>query len=187
MTMAFKTVTDLSTDTMISLGGFNKKLGKTNPTSVEGYFLGARKVESNKAKSGYAFIYALQTSKGNVGVWGKTDLDRKMEIAKPGQMVRLSFDKMVSTPKGEMYKFKVEIDADNTIEVSTPVEASNSTGGNEEGDQEESNFSGGNAYEEDNNDFEAEEAAANAALAAAERKATVAALLKGNKGSSTRK
>lgn len=170
--MAFKQVTDLSTDTMISLGGFNKKTGKNNPTSVEGYFLGSRKVASPKAKTGLAFIYAFQTSKGNIGVWGKTDLDRKMEGVLPGQMVRASFDKMVPTTNGEMYKFKVEVDAENTIEVSSaaPTQASND-------DNDGTEF---NASEEldAENDYEAEEAAANAALAAAERKAKVDALLK---------
>jgi len=181
--MAFKAVTDLSTDTTISLGGFNKKTGKNNPTSVEGYFLGARKVESKKAKSGYAFIYTLQTSKGNIGVWGKTDLDRKMESVQPGHMVRASFDKMVATPNGEMYKFKVEVDADNTIEVSSAAPKTNSykTEASSNNDEYESN--------EDipENNYEEEEAEQQAALAAAERKAKVDALLKSNKGSTNRK
>ena len=40
--MAFTTITDLSADETISLGGFNKKTRKENPTSVEGYYLGKR-------------------------------------------------------------------------------------------------------------------------------------------------
>lgn len=168
--MAFKQVTDLSTDTMISLGGFNKKTGKNNPTSVEGYFLGSRKVASPKSKTGLAFIYAFQTSKGNIGVWGKTDLDRKMEGVLPGQMVRASFDKMVPTTNGEMYKFKVEVDAENTIEVSTAAPQQTVE------DNFEPEYSANS--EESNDDYEAEEQAASAALAAAERKAKVDALLK---------
>lgn len=180
--MAFKAVTDLSTDTTISLGGFNKKTGKNNPTSVEGYFLGARKVESKKAKTGFAFIYTLQTSKGNVGVWGKTDLDRKMESVQPGQMVRASFDKMVPTPNGDMYKFKVEVDSENSIEVSaTPkpnaYKAETSSSEDYNSDEE--------GQQTDN--YEEEEVEQQAALAAAERKAKVAALLKGNKGSTNNK
>ena len=135
--MAFKTVTDLSTDTMVSLGGFNKKTGKNNPTSIEGYFLGSRQVESKKSKTGFAYIYTLQTAKGNVGVWGKTDLDRKMQAVTPGQMIRASFDKMVATPNGEMYKFKVEVDADNTIEVSAAQSATQGASGSNDEDAEE--------------------------------------------------
>lgn len=118
--MAFKQVQDLDSETTISLGGVNKKTRKANPTSVEGYYIGKRKVDSKKAKSGFSFIYYFQTPKGNVGVWGKTDLDRKMEGVVAGNMVRASFEKMIPTPNGEMYKYKVEFDPDNTIEVTAP-------------------------------------------------------------------
>lgn len=115
--MSFKEVQDLATDTVVSLGGINKKTGKKNPTSVEGYFLGKRKVEDRKKKSGFSYIYVFQTANGNIGVWGKTDLDRKMEAVLPGVMTRATFSNMRPTPNGEMYVFKVEVDADNSIEV----------------------------------------------------------------------
>lgn len=178
--MAFKTVTDLSTDTMVSLGGFNKKLGKPNPTSVEGYYLGSRKVESKKAKTGFAFIYTLQTSKGNIGLWGKTDIDRKMEGVTTGSMIRVSFDKMVATPNGEMYKFKVEVDDTNSIEVASPA---NNQDEETEADQD---FNASSEDQSEEQDYAAEEAAQQAALEAAERKAKVASLIK-NKISTIRK
>ncbi len=174
--MGFQQVTDLDAETTVAIGGLNKKTGKKNPTSVEGYYLGKRQVESKKAKSGFAFIYYFQTSKGNIGVWGKTDLDRKMSTVTPGVMVRASFDKMVPTPNGDMYKFKVEFDPDNTIEVSAQADDSsteNEEAANEEETQEES--------EEETEEVD-EDALQAAALLAAERKAKVAALLKGNKG-----
>lgn len=115
--MAFRVVTDLSADVTISLGGINKKTGKKNPTSIEGYYLGNRRVDDRKKKSGFSFIYVFQTAQGNVGVWGKTDMDRKMGEAVTGQMTRVSFDRMVPTPNGDMYKYKVEVDDENTIEV----------------------------------------------------------------------
>lgn len=171
--MAFKTVTDLDAETTISLGGFNKKTKRDNPTSVEGYYLGKRDVASKKAKSGFCSIYYFQTPKGNIAVWGKTDLDRKMGGVTPGLMVRASFDKMVPTPNGEMYKYKVEFDPDNTIEVSA-LPSGNTTAG--EGDSDTSTTED---YSTD--DADDEDLAQSAALAAAERQARVQAMLNKNK------
>src|ERR1700749_4858405 len=115
--MAFKEINDLSCDVTISLGGSNRKTGKVNPTKIEGYYLGARTVADNKKKSGVSYIYAFQTPKGNVGVWGKTDLDNKMKSAPLGAMLRVTQNGMPNTPNGEMYVYKVEVDAANTIQV----------------------------------------------------------------------
>lgn len=178
--MAFKTVTDLSADVTISLGGFNKKTKKDNPLTVEGYYLGNRQVEDKKKKDGKSYIYFFQTAKGNVGVWGKTDLDRKMKSVALGTMTRASFDKMVPTPNGEMYKYKVEVDTENTIEVDGGLSASDtdsSTGPS----FDETEELDGDYQTEDDDSGDAEEAAQQAALAAAERAAKVKALL-GNKG-----
>lgn len=114
--MSFTEIASLDADTTIALGGVNKQTGKKNPTSVEGYYLGSRQVDGKRGKSNLHF---LQTNKGNVGVWGKTDLDRKLSGVLVGTMIRASFVGMTPTPKGDMYKFKVEIDKDNTIEVAT--------------------------------------------------------------------
>lgn len=124
--MAFKQVVDLDAETTIALGGFNKKARKDNPTSVEGFYLGARQVESKKSRTGFASIHYFQTPKGNIAVWGKTDLDRKLSRVTPGVLVRAEFDKMQPTPNGEMYKYKVAVDADNTIEIDT-LPAGNTT------------------------------------------------------------
>ncbi len=168
--MPYKQVSDLNPDTTIALGGRNKKTGKLNPTSIEGYYIGKRKVDSKKAKSGFCYIYVFQTAQGNVGVWGKTDLDRKMEQVTPGVMTLAEFDKMVPTPNGEMYKFKVSVDAENTIEVSASTEVQ--AADDYEDDTQEY------VSEEALNEEDAEQAAA---LAAAERQAKVQALIK-NKG-----
>lgn len=123
--MSFKEVTSLDAEVTISLGGVNKKTGKKNPTSIEGYYLGHRIVENKK---GEGKIHFFQTPKGNVGVWGKTDSDRKLSGVTPGTMTRISFDKMQPTPNGEMYKYKVEVDGDNTIEVAGLSSASDDSG-----------------------------------------------------------
>lgn len=116
--MAFKTVQSLDADVTVSLGGFNKRTGKANPKTIEGYFLGTKKTVSKKSKSGFADLHILQTSQGNVGVWGKTDMDRKMRSVTPGVMVRITHAGMQPTLNGEMYKFTVEHDDENALDVS---------------------------------------------------------------------
>jgi hypothetical protein len=139
--MAYKEVSDLNADETISLGGTNTKTGKPNPTKVEGYYLGSRQVADKKKKSGLSFIYIFQTPKGNVGVWGKTDLDRKMLSVTPGYMVLASFDRMVPTPNGSMYKYKVQVDSENTIEVvGNEIAAANDDSGVESDDAQSDSY-----------------------------------------------
>jgi len=125
--MAFKEVQSLDADTTISLGGFNKKTRQDNPTQITGYFLGTRKVASPKAKSGFSYLHIFQTEEGNVGVWGKTDLDRKMTAltSNLGALVRVTQKGSKPTKNGnDMYMFRVEVDNDDRIEVTAPTEAS---------------------------------------------------------------
>lgn len=122
--MAFTPVQDLDADITISLGGINKKTGKKNPTEVEGYYLGTRTVDSKKDKKGYAHIYFFQTQNGTIGVWGKTDLDRKMKQVKPGTMTQIKQSGTIATPNGDMYKFTVAVDKENTIEVADHSDSS---------------------------------------------------------------
>lgn len=187
--MAFKTVTDLNADTTISIGGVNKKTGKKNPTSIEGYLLGSREVPDRKKKSGVSFIHVFQTAQGNVGVWGKTDMDRKIGAVSPGTMTRVSFDRMVPTPNGDMYKYKIEFDEDNTVEVpgtpgiavprSSVRAASSDDVAAYEGsaDDQHSSYSQDEENLDQEEEDEDEDALQAAALAAAERRAKVEALL----------
>jgi hypothetical protein len=170
--MAFREVSDLSADTTISLGGTNRKTGKVNPTSIEGYYLGSRQIADAKKKSGISYIHIFQTSKGNVGVWGKTDLDSKIKSVTPGTMVRASFDKMVKTPNGEMYKYKVQFDDANTIEVTAQDESLEAS---PEQETDASSYKETVYGEEDSTD--AEEAALLLAVEQAERQAKVKAML----------
>lgn len=168
----FKEVSDLSSDTAVTLGGFNKKTRKDNPTSVEGYYLGSREVTN---KLGTAQLHFFQTPKGNVGVWGKTDLNRKLGGVTVGTMVRASFDRMAPTPTGEMYKYKVEVDSDNINDNILPIGAGPNADGSGIYDD------GGDADDTGGSNEDAEDFAQNQALAAAERKAKVEALLKKGK------
>jgi len=134
--MAFKEVSSLESETTIAMGGTNKKTGKANPTKIEGFYLGKREVQDRKKKSGVSSIYYLQTAKGNVGVWGKTDLDRKMAEVSKGAMIRVTQSGTRETPNGDMYLFKVEVDLDNTIDADNlPHDQFLADGGEQEGNE----------------------------------------------------
>lgn len=112
--MAFTEVSSLDADVTIALGKTDKKTGKPYPKQAEGYYLGKRAVENKRGESSLHF---LQTAKGNLGVWGTTDLNRKLSQVKPGTMVRITSTGTKPTPNGDMYTYKVESDKTNTIEV----------------------------------------------------------------------
>jgi hypothetical protein len=117
--MAFQDVASLETETTVNVGGLNKKTGKPNPKSIEGYFIGTKGGIPNKFNPDKPnCIHVLQTPNGNVGVWGKTNMDQKMKAVTPGQLIRISFTGTKPSNKGnDMLLFKVEVDKDNTIEV----------------------------------------------------------------------
>ena len=169
--MAYKQIQAVDADTTTAVGGKNKKTGKTNPTSVEGYYLGKKEVDSPKSKTGKAFLYILQTPKGNLGVWGKTDMDKKMKQVTPGNMIRITHSGMQATPNGEMYKYTVEQDDTNTIEVAASEAPEQSDDNEPSFDQEESFDTASSADLDEEDDRQAQ------ALAAAERKAKIMAQL----------
>lgn len=166
----FKEVATLDADKVTALGGKDKKSGKVNPKNAEGYYLGSRKVENKKSKSGYVYIHYLQTDKGNLGIWGKTDLDRKITSVTPGTMVRITQTGMQPTPNGDMYKFKVEVDVENTIDVDLSTE--NTVSNEEDAEQEETE-----EYEEEPEEQEVEEQLP-ARAASAAKQSEVNAILK---------
>lgn len=117
--MGFKDVNSLECDTAIQIGGVDKKTGKKSPTSIEGYFLGGRDIPSKFSSTGKAKLWVFNTDKGNVGVYGKTDMNKKLEAVVPGTMTRVTHAGSVPTRKGnDMIKYRVEVDADNTMDVS---------------------------------------------------------------------
>lgn len=105
---------ELKVVSAISLGGTNKKTGKPNPTFIEGYYRGFKEVPDNKKKSGKEFIYTFETEKGDVDVWGKTDLNRKMSTAKLNLMTKATWTgETLPTPNGDMQLYKVQQDPSN--------------------------------------------------------------------------
>lgn len=135
--MAFKELADLNCDKAYALGGFDKKTKKNNPTSVTGYFIGTREVDSPKSKTGKCSLHIFSTEKGNVGVWGKTDLDRKMKQVPAGCLTQVTFTGRKETKNNPMYCYKVLVDAEDKIDVAT-VEQGDSVDATEEaaGDEE---------------------------------------------------
>ncbi len=166
--MSFKEVSSLDADVTVALGKKDKKTGKPYPKQAEGYYLGSRSVKGGRGQN--SNIHFLQTEAGNLGVWGTTDLDRKLGGVAPGTMIRITSTGIKPTPNGDMYTYKVEVDVDNTIEVSTQ---SDSYAGSSDNNDDTS--------DDDSNGVDDEELQVAAELAAADRKAKVEALLKGGK------
>jgi len=113
--MAYKTVVELKSDQTIKLGGKGAD-GKPNPTSIEGYYLGKRETKSDY---GVGVIHFFQTQDGNIGVWGKTNMNRLLSSERVGQMVLVRFTGMGKPQKGKAapYNYQVQYDEDNTIDV----------------------------------------------------------------------
>ncbi len=162
--MAFSEVQGLDADVTVALGKVDKKSGKPYPKQAEGYYLGNRKVEN---KRGESVLHFLQTSKGNLGVWGTTDLNRKLSQVNSGTMVRITSTGTKPTPNGDMYTYKVESDKTNTIEV---VADEAQAGGSDE-------YSDSNDADSDNDSFDSDTEQYSAALQNS-RKAEIEALLK---------
>lgn len=190
--MAYKEVIALDAEVTISLGGVNKKTGRKNPTEVEGYYLGSRSIEDRKKKSGLSYIYFFQTANGNIGVWGKTDLDKKMASAVVGAMTKVLSTGQRETPNGPMYTYKLLIDdtnriyVPNTLSSAAATETTSDSGATVGYDEDEAYAAETAGDEDDGLSADEEDAAQEAALAAAaktaaERKAKVQALLGKNK------
>jgi hypothetical protein len=147
--MAFKETNGAESDTSISLGGLNKKTNKPNPTSIEGYYIGSKQIKSDRAKSGFTALYVFQNENGNVGVWGKTDLDKRMVGVKEGVMTRVTFTGMKKIPgKNDMYSYKVEVDESNTLENGSVENDVPNSFDSEDASQDETDLdSDGEAYD----------------------------------------
>jgi hypothetical protein len=176
--MGLTEVVSLEAEVTYSLGKLNKKTGKTDPKSVEGYYLGKRTVET---KLGDSSIHFFQTEKGNVGVWGTTDLNRKLSNVKPGTMTKAEFAGMKPTPRGDMRSFKVFQDKENTIEVSVEPAPAQYADELENG----STYNENHEDEQDNSGYEAPSYTVatvnNVQVSAAERQARVQALFNKSK------
>lgn len=125
----FEEVTSLDADTTVTIGGVDKKTGKNNPAEIEGYYLGAKQVPSTMSKSGFTPLHILLTSDGNVGVWGKSSLNRLLANVTAGQYVAIEFAGMKKIKNfPPMYNYRVGVRKGDTIDVSSLNTASEATG-----------------------------------------------------------
>lgn len=142
--MAFKQKMDLDdVTTTVTIGGTNKKSGKANPKSVTGYFLGTKNTGPNKYnKTKDNLLHVLQTATGVTGVWGKSNMDKKLRDVVPGTMIRVTYTGEKDVGKGNpMQCFSVEVDEEDTIEVQGfPNNESTNDGSNEADDFEETSL-----------------------------------------------
>jgi hypothetical protein len=123
--MAFKKKLKGSMSTLtINIGGFDKTTRKDNPTQIEGFYLGAREIFS-RAFNKTDLIHTFQTATGEVGVWGKTDLNKQLKTTVPGTMVLVKYLGLERLKSGNsMHSYEVYEDSDNCIEVvTTPQES----------------------------------------------------------------
>lgn len=183
--MAFTEVQELDCEVTTALGGRNRTSGKANPIKIEGYFLGSKVVQSAKSPGGEAKLHIFKTEKGNIGVWGKTDLDRKLAGVEGGTMVRVTHTGMTKTPRGEMYKYKVELDKANTLEgfVSASPSIASDEGSNDSAlfdDSPETELGEESSYDEVSPSFSVKPARPASSPDAA-RQAKVQALLNGGR------
>jgi hypothetical protein len=121
--MAFKEIASADSSNTIALGGVNKKTGKPNPTSITGYYLGSKEVTTG---FGPAQVHNLQTENGITGVWGKTDMNKKLSAVPHGVMVRITQSGMKKIPgRNPMWVYKVEVDESDTINATATAEEEN--------------------------------------------------------------
>ncbi len=115
--MAFKKKLDANAETATALGGKNGQ-GKANPTSIEGYYLGAKSVETDYGPAKLHIFQDAETGT-NTGVWGKTNMNRLLSPELVGQMCQVSFTGMGKAQKGRRppYNYEVLHDEDNRIDT----------------------------------------------------------------------
>lgn len=116
--MAFKEVLQRPENPTFGFGDINKKTNKTNPKQYEGYYLTSRSVNSEKFPDKLFVLHTLRTQTGDIDLWSKADLTRKMKGVVPGTKVRISLtDKTKKVGMGTMKVFFLEQDAGDVIEV----------------------------------------------------------------------
>jgi hypothetical protein len=121
--MAFEEIASTDSSNTIALGGVNKKTGKPNPTSVTGYYLGSKEVTTG---FGPAQVHNLQTDSGIIGVWGKTDMNKKLNGVPEGVLVRITQSGMKKIPgRNPMWVYKVEVDKSDTLDTGVTAEEEN--------------------------------------------------------------
>jgi hypothetical protein len=99
--------------------------------SIEGYFIGSKEIES---EYGMTKLHIFQTKEGNIGVWGKTHLNKLLTPDLLGMMCFAEFTGMIQPKKKgrkPAYGYKVKFDPDKKVPINNALPKSVSE---EEGD-----------------------------------------------------
>jgi hypothetical protein len=173
--MAYKLVTDLSVDNVSKLGGVNAKTNKSNPTTMEGYYLGSRVV---KTSTGESTIHAFQTSKGNAGLWGTKDLNDKLSQIPAGTMTLVEYTGKKKLAGGKtLITYNVSQDPEQRIDFTAATVTASDDSDSDESYNDD-------AADDDEDNSVSEDATQDAAMLAAEaaaKKARVQEILNRNK------
>lgn len=108
-----KEVVRVEADTLVTLGKINKVTGKPYLKQLEGYLIGHTALTGLHIKD--AVVWFIKTNKGNVGLYGRIDLNRKLQLVTAGTYVRIT--SIGLNEQGTIYLYKVEYDSANTIEL----------------------------------------------------------------------
>ncbi len=114
--MAFQEVQALNAKKYITLGGTDKKSGEVYPSEIEGYFLGTKEKEG---MYGQAFTHFFKTKFGVIGVNGKTQLNQKLEMVKPGVRTRVIYEGLHKQGVKSFHNYSVAFDTEDTIPVAS--------------------------------------------------------------------
>jgi|ERR1019366_6978817 hypothetical protein len=125
--MSYEKMTDLSTDNVTALGGVNSKTGEKNPLKVEGFYLGARNVQTT---NGPSVIHVFQTAEGNQGIWGTKKLNDNLTKSALGKMVLVKYAGKIKIAGGKtQHTYEFFIDKSQAIDVSAASEGIEDFGG----------------------------------------------------------
>lgn len=177
----------LKADFIVKLGRGTGEDGKPLVPSVEGYYLGKENRGPNKFNpKNTDYVYIFQTPKGNAGVYNTKGLDEWMVDAVKGAMIKVEYDKKVTTAKGfKKHTFFVYQDKNNKLDpndIPTDVQDNNSNS-DSSSDVEDNSYSNETVEEEAEEEEQDPPPRVIPGMAAstAERKAKVEALLNRNK------
>ena len=81
---------------------------------MEGYYLGFKIVETQFGKGK---LYIFETKDGNIGIWGKKQLNEDLPKVPVGTMMRITFKGMRKGKFRPLHVYEIEKDPTNTIDV----------------------------------------------------------------------
>jgi len=101
-----------SPDSVITLGGFDRKTQQSNPISIDGYYLGYRDYDIGHGPKRIQFF---RTRSGFVGVWSKTAMSAKLAFVDKGTYTRVSVRDLTVNANMKMQECTVQIDPDDKM------------------------------------------------------------------------